>query len=287
MYTENITLCVALADIGYAKNAFITIYEKGRNPITYDQIIFPWEPTKMSENSEEGTTFYNSSSIFVLFVNAHKYLKSVIAHNSNTEINLQFRKSPQQESIVYLGPFNSDMSQFFYSHTVYNYKVYGYAEIEGREYVFNEELGMLDWVRGVWPYHGGWIWGSGMGEYEGNKFALNLGELPKDPNVAKATDDCVIINENMIKLDVVIMEKSEKDEDVWEFYTVNSKPQALYSAIKGEFRVEAKYNKNINFWAFQSYLLQNFGVFEGEVKTLEGDYKFKVRGILEVHNARW
>ena len=155
LYNEDITLAVAIADLYYIKNVFITIYEKGKEPMTYEKVIPPWEEVKMSDTSNSGISFYNSSSFLVLFHNSNSHLKTVVAHHNDIEINLIFRQPPKQEGLVYLGPLNSDMSQFFYSHKQYNYLVDGYVKIGETQRLFHQELGMMDWGRGVWPYHGG------------------------------------------------------------------------------------------------------------------------------------
>ena len=286
IYLKNLTLCVAVADLYYAKNAFVTIYQQNSEPITYEKLIFPHESVKMSETSLSGITFYNSSSITFLFTNNHENYKQIIVQYKHIDINLQYRKESDQEGMVYLGPFNSEMTQFFYSHKQYNYKVDGYVKIANEEYILFQELGMMDWGRGIWPYHGGWIWGSGLGKVGQTEVGLNIGELPKDQVVAGASDDCIILNKTMIKLGVVNFEKEENGEN-WGFFTVNNEPDSRFGAIKGRFVVEKTFNKNINFWLIKSKLVQLFGNFEGEVVTKESKFKFEIRGILEVHESRW
>jgi Protein of unknown function (DUF2804). len=135
---------LAIADLYYVRNVFITVYEKGKDPVTYDKIIPPWESLRMSNTSLTGTSLYNSSSFFVFFHNIDKNIKSVTATYKDIDINLQFRKNNNQEGMVSLSPFNNDMSQFFYSHKQYNYDVYGYAKIGSYQHLFNKQQGVMD-----------------------------------------------------------------------------------------------------------------------------------------------
>ena len=288
IYTHNLTLCIAIADLKYVKNVFITIYEAGKQPITLEKLIPPWDEVSMSNHSYVGTSFYNNTEFMVFFHNNHDTFKTIVAKYLMIDINLQFRRKPNQESMVFLGPFNSDMSQFFYAQKEYNFLVDGYAKIGNNEYLIYQELGMMDWGRGVWPYNGGWIWASGMGKVGENSIAVNFGlGGPLDASVAEATDDCVFFNEKMIKLGVVRVQQSEENEDVWEYETINKEPTSRYAAIKGRFTVERRYRKSVNLLVIKSDLHQMFGVFTGEVKTIEGDFSFKLKGLMEVHGARW
>ena len=285
-YLEEMTLCVAFVDLWYVKNAFITIYRPGHTPVTYEKVIFPWSEAKMSEHSLSGTTFYNSSDFFILFTNNHENYKQVIANHLDIEINLQYRKESDQEGMVYLGPFTSDYTHYFYSHKQYNYLIDGYVKIGNEELIVSNELGMMDWGRGVWPYHGGWIWGSGLGKINGVSVGLNIGELPKS-NIAEASDDCITIGKKMIKLGIVNFEQDSSDPNLWNFFTINSKPDSRYAAIKGHFKTEKTFNKEINFWVIKSKLLQLFGTFEGVVTTIDEKFEFSIRGIVENHESRW
>ena len=223
----------------------------------------------------------------VLFHNNQDNLKTIAAHHGLIDINLQFRRKSNQDSMVFLGPFNSDMSQFFYTQKEYNFLVDGHVRTGESEYMIHQELGMMDWGRGVWPYNGGWIWGSGMGKIGGNHIAINFGQLPLDKNAAQATDDCVFFNEKMIKLGVVHVQQSKENEDIWEYSTINEQANGRYAAMKGRFTVEKRFRKNVNLLVIKSELNQMFGVFTGEVKTLDSSFNFTLRGLLEVHNARW
>lgn len=112
------TICVSLADLGYFQNAFITVYEKNQETITYEKLIPLWDQGEISDSAEVGNSLYNSSSFFVNFANHNKNYKTIVARNDKIDIDLAFEKNFQQESMVYLGPFNEEMTQFFYSQKI-------------------------------------------------------------------------------------------------------------------------------------------------------------------------
>lgn len=97
----------------------------------------------ISNTSNLGKSLYNSSEFLVFLKSPDENTKIVEAKHKNIQIFLNFSKSPTQEGIVYLGPINSDKSQFFYAHKVYNYRVDGMVKSENYEYILNQESGMV------------------------------------------------------------------------------------------------------------------------------------------------
>lgn len=287
LYTDHLTLLIALADVGYIKNSFIISYEKNSSPKSYEKLIPPWESTTMSSTSLSGTTSYNSSSFSLIFSNLDSYTKTIKITSSDYNIDLVYSKNENQDSIFFLGPFNEDMSQFFYAHKSYNYNVKGNVKIENNEYKLDNELGLMDWGRGVWPYQGKWMWASGNGMFDGKKIALNMEELPKDFKVSKASEDCIFVDDKMIKLGVVNLDKKVKSDKVWEFKTVNAEPNEKFASIQGIFIAEESVAKKTNLWIIKSQIMQHFGIFEGEVVTIEGSFRFRIRGLVEFHESRW
>lgn len=146
LYSEDVTLCVAAADIGYAKNVFITIYEKGKDPVTIEEIIPPWIDANMTTSSLTGTTRFNTTDFFLFFFNNGSDMKSIVTQykQGQIDINMMFVKAKSQDGLVYLGPMSKDKSQFFYSHKQYNYIVDGYLKINGKTHLFSKEQGVMD-----------------------------------------------------------------------------------------------------------------------------------------------
>ena len=123
-----------------------------------------------------------------------------------------------------------------------------------------------------------------MGKMNNNRVALNIGELPQDSKNAKATDDFFVFNQKVIKLGVVHINPFE---NIYEFHTVNDHPFDTFAAVVGKFVPEKKFEKSTDFWLIKSNLLQLFGEFIGEVKTINETFVFNIRGILEIHDSRW
>jgi len=284
VFAENVTLCMAVADLYFAGNVFVTVFEKGKTPFTVEKLVLPWEELQLSPLSESGLTLYNSTHFSLSFNSTNKHSKRIRVHkNEEFNIDLVFEKSPNQEGMVLLSPMSQDMSQFFFTHKQFNYQVEGTAHIKNKKFVLQGEKGMMDWGRGVWPYFSTWIWGSGMR----GEVALNLGEHLHSPNVTNATDDHILIGEKLIKLGAMHVSKPGVLKDPWEFKTFNSKSTAEYAAANITFYPEEFFFKTVNFWLVQSDMKQIFGEYVGQVAFQGNIHNIRVRGLLEVHEARW
>ena len=78
-------------------------------------------------------------------------------------------------------------------------------------------VGSLDWGRGVWEYRSFWNWASASGFLtNGQTIGLNLGQGFGD--LSKATENAVIVNGRVHKLDVVSFDyKSGDYMKPWQF----------------------------------------------------------------------
>ena len=78
------------------------------------------------------------------FINNDENTKTILATHGNIEINLKYNKNPGQQGLLYYGPINSENSQFFFGHKLYNFEVDGFIKIGDFQYIFNQEPGVMD-----------------------------------------------------------------------------------------------------------------------------------------------
>ena len=81
-----------------------------------------------------------------------------------------------EESIVMCTPFRKK-AHFYYNQKINCMRASGSVTVRGRQYTFEPDtaFAVLDWGRGVWPYHETWYWGSASGVAEGEPFGFNIG----------------------------------------------------------------------------------------------------------------
>lgn len=81
------------------------------------------------------------------------------------------------DSLVVNLPFDESGHAFYYNHKINCMSAQGIVRKGGRKWEFNrkDSFGILDWGRGVWPFHNEWYWSSGSGWINGEMFGFNLG----------------------------------------------------------------------------------------------------------------
>ncbi|MEG0804350.1 MAG: DUF2804 domain-containing protein, partial [Pygmaiobacter sp.] len=117
-----------------------------------------------------------------------------------TEITL-VRENP--DALVINVPFDQKSTQFYYNHKINCMRATGSVTVGGRVYTFDpaDSFGLLDWGRGVWPFHNEWLWSNGTGLVNGELFGFNLG--CGFGNTTAATENILIYRNRSHKLGCV------------------------------------------------------------------------------------
>lgn len=81
------------------------------------------------------------------------------------------------DSLVINLPFDEYAHAFYYNHKINCMTAEGYVRSGEKKWRFDkaESFGLLDWGRGVWPFHNEWYWSNGTGYVDGEMFGFNLG----------------------------------------------------------------------------------------------------------------
>lgn len=91
------------------------------------------------------------------------------------EINLLLTNvGKNKEKMVIATPFSKN-GQFYLNYKENCFVANGYCRIEDMCFQINDGFGLLDWGRGVWPFHHTWIWGNGGTVIDGKHFGFNIG----------------------------------------------------------------------------------------------------------------
>lgn len=85
------------------------------------------------------------------------------------------RENP--EAVLINIPFDEKPTQFYYNHKINCMRADGWAKKGSSVYSFSpdDSFGLLDWGRGVWPFHNEWFWSNGTGLADGQLLGFNLG----------------------------------------------------------------------------------------------------------------
>lgn len=93
----------------------------------------------------------------------------------------------------------------------------GRAVCGGKEYIFGDgAFGLLDWGRGVWPFHNEWYWSNGTGTVDGKIFGFNLGT--GFGNTSQASENMLFYNGKYHKLGRVHFDLDTEYMKPWRLY---------------------------------------------------------------------
>lgn len=187
---SNSHLCLQLT-IGHAAYAgqvslMLFDFQKGKKYLTICRTLaLPFGSLHMPTDAEADHTLsylhrglpnkYGNSDIFMSFeTSCGRRILTCRWKDLDARIELE-RKNP--DSLVVNLPFDENRHAFYYNHKINCMTAEGYVRTHSHEWTFDPEdsFGILDWGRGVWPFHNEWYWSNGSGWLDGEMFGFNLG----------------------------------------------------------------------------------------------------------------
>ncbi len=126
-------------------------------------------------------------------------------------------------SLVINIPFDESPKDFYYNHKINGMLAEGHVTYGNKTYEFtpDKSFGLLDWGRGVWPFHNEWFWSNGTG-YLGDKlFGFNLG--CGFGNTKHATENILFYENTVHKLGEVRFDHAADFMKPWHIYDLEGR----------------------------------------------------------------
>lgn len=138
---------------------------------------FPFSSLNMPKSADNGDLSVSKKNFNISFKleNGKRILKvkSTKRHTVEAEIILE---QNYDTSLVIATPFEEKPKAFYYNNKINCMRAKGEIKIGDTTYSFKDDAyGLLDWGRGVWPYHAEWYWGNGSTTLNGKPFGFNIG----------------------------------------------------------------------------------------------------------------
>lgn len=180
-------------------------FKKGEMIADINKLLaLPFGSLRLPENAEaDSDVRYDKGNIHLRFqVEGAVRRLTFSAPEFEADVTLE-RKNPY--SLVINIPFDEYRTAFYYNHKINCMTARGRAVYRGKEYRFGEDaFGLLDWGRGVWPFHNEWYWSNGTGVVNGKIFGFNLGT--GFGNTSRATENMLFYDDGFSKLGPVRFE---------------------------------------------------------------------------------
>lgn len=180
-------------------------------------LVLPFGSLHLPENAEEDHMIeYNKKAGEMRFVvkgnSRHLYCRW---EDFEADIMLT-RQNPN--SLVINVPFEESPKAFYYNHKINCMLAEGTVKYGEKVYQFSPEdsFGLLDWGRGVWPFHNEWYWSNGTGIIGDKIFGFNLG--CGFGNTKYATENILFYGDSIHKLNDVTFELGSDYSKPWHIY---------------------------------------------------------------------
>ncbi len=246
----------------------------------------------MPESSKTGDIVYHCGETKV----------SLRICDPNREVSLSMKKSiggqeldislmlfcEPEDSMVIATPFTEGKELFYYNRKIIGMRAVGIARFGNWKVRFDpsNSFGLLDWGRGVWPYHTTWYWGAAQGNVHGNIFGFNLGYGFGDTTAA--TENMLFLNGVASKLHTVTFHIPKNKNGKFEY----DKPWRITSS-DGRFEMEFHpiFDRSLKLSVLVLLTNQHqvFGTFTGTAELDDGTivYLKDFLGFAERVENRW
>ncbi|MFX0083290.1 MAG: DUF2804 domain-containing protein [Candidatus Hodarchaeota archaeon] len=168
------------------------------------EIIFPTKKFKASIKKEKNK--------HILSIEDPKF------QNKGLKGSITLEDNPKMDNTVVVTGYKEDPRLFYYNHKINYMPAQGLIYIGGREYKFEPKnsFGLMDWGRGIWPYHTHWLWGSACGIVNEITVAFNIGYGFGD--LSTHTENIIFYDGKAHKIDEVTFHHEERDSSKpWKF----------------------------------------------------------------------
>jgi len=132
--------------------------------------------------------------------------------------NIILTDDPKMDNTVVVTGYKEDPRLFYYNHKINYMPAEGKMLIGNKSYTFESEnsFGLMDWGRGIWPYHTHWLWGSACGIINEIPVAFNVGYGFGD--LSTHTENIIFYNGTAHKIDEVTFHHEDRDPTKpWKF----------------------------------------------------------------------
>jgi len=208
-----------LGHASYAGQVGIMLFDfkTGKNIFVKDKIlVLPFNSLKLGASAQDnGVVEYNKRGMFMRFENC-RGIRTLTAKCRGFEATVTLLPLTPHALVINV-PFHEHPNAFYYNHKVSCLKAYAKVSVNGEEYIFdNDAWGLLDWGRGVWPFHNEWYWSSCSGYLNGDVIGFNLGCGFGD--TSNATENCVFYKDDIYKLGTVKIKPGPTYMEPWHLY---------------------------------------------------------------------
>ena len=217
-------MTIADISLGGAATVGIFDFETGEELSTMILDLFTFGSYDMSADAMSPHSYTFARRKFNLNVDVTETVRTIKFEGkkgkNNIKIDLTMKMLPEHESLVMAVPFTDtcDNKHFYYNQKVNCMETTGYVQFGDNYYEFkgkeDNSYCVLDWGRGVWPYHEVWWWGNGSTTLEdGSIFGFEIGWGFGD--MSAASENTLFYNGKAHKIGILTLENEKEVTKNW------------------------------------------------------------------------
>ena len=189
----------------------VKLSEKGK------LLALPFGSLHMPENAEKEHTLKYGKNDKSMSFEACRDRRHLVCKWEDFEADIMLTRQNQNSLVINI-PFDESPKAFYYNHKINCMKAEGTVKYNGTQYTFSPDkaYGLLDWGRGVWPFHNEWYWSNGTGLIDGTIFGFNLGR--GFGNQKAATENILFYGDTVHKLGEVRFELGKDYIQPWHIH---------------------------------------------------------------------
>ena len=178
---QNDHLCLqfTIGHASYAGQIDVMLFDFQKGVKLFEEsklLVLPFNSLRMPANAEaNGRLCYKKNGIHLEYI-TQGGVRTIVCKWNDVECNIVLTHR-HPDSLVLSIPFNENKHDFYYNEKINCMTGSGFVRKGSVEWRFDEKdsFGLLDWGRGVWPFHNEWYWSNGTGYVDGKLFGFNLG----------------------------------------------------------------------------------------------------------------
>lgn len=205
-------VCAMLFDFKSGKK----ICEKGT------LLALPFNSLKMPSNAEKNNILSYSKKDNIMRFETINDKRKLYCKWEDFEAEIELTRKNHNSMVINI-PFEESKKAFYYNHKINCMVASGIVKYGDSKYEFSpsDSFGLLDWGRGVWPFHNEWYWSSGAGYINNEIFGFNLG--CGFGNTKAATENIIFYGDTVHKLGEVKIEHGEDYMKPWHIYDIEGR----------------------------------------------------------------
>ncbi len=215
--TDRIVLQFTYGHASYAGQVGVTLFDiaTGEKIYTKDVILaLPFGSLKLPESADTDSVLLFDKKDLYLRIETAGRTRRIVCRNSAFEADVAMTRLNDHALVINV-PFDESPTHFYYNHKINCMQASGYARCSGREFAFSGDnaWGLLDWGRGVWPFHNEWYWSNATGRLGGTLFGFNLGR--GFGNTTNASENIVFYGDALHKIGPIDITLGANYNDPW------------------------------------------------------------------------